>query len=58
MIQNHPGDASTTFMLLARDVPEFSGMYAVFGTCTPLETIQNLTRKPAVLKEIRIPAPY
>ncbi len=58
MVQNHPGDASTTFMLLAKDIPEFSGMYAVFGTCTPLETIQNLTRKPAVLKEIRIPDPY
>ncbi len=52
MVQNQPGVASTQFALLARDIPQFRGMYIVFGQCGPLELIDKLTREDAVIERI------
>ena len=52
MIQNHPGMASTQFALLARDIPQFKGMYVVFGRCESLELIDKLTRENAVIERL------
>jgi len=54
MVQSHPGMASASFMLLARDIPEFVGMYAVFGQCSPLSVIEALTEQEAVLFGVEI----
>lgn len=54
MIQAHPGTASTQFLILARNQASFHGMYANFGHCAPLETIDALTRKDAKILEIRV----
>jgi|GEM_PF-6430649 len=54
MVQSHPGLASASFMLLARDIPEFAGMYAVFGQCSPLSVIGALTAQEAVLFGVEI----
>ncbi len=56
MVQPYPGQASTQFMLLARDLPLLNGMYSVFGQCTPVDTIKQLTSADATLDHIeRIP---
>ena len=52
MIQNHPGMASTQFALLARTIPQFKGMYVVFGHCEPLDLIDKLTRENAVIERL------
>lgn len=49
MYAQYPGQASAQFMLLARDIEIFTGMYAVFGECAPLAVIEKLTRKGGVL---------
>ena len=54
MVQPHPGMASTQFILLARDMPIFKGMYVVFGQCGPIDMIQKLTKSEAVLESIAI----
>lgn len=56
MVQPYPGQASTQFMLLARDLPLLNGMYSVFGECTQIDTIKKLTSADATLDHIeRIP---
>lgn len=57
MVQAFPGTASASFMLLARDMPEFKGMYTVFGKCHALPLIEQLTKKKAVLKRVKILSP-
>ena len=54
MVQNHPGMASAQFMLMPRDNPKFANMYAIFGKCSPIETIYKLTREDANLERIDI----
>lgn len=54
MVQNYPGQAAAQFMLLASDIPVFKGMYAVFGQCAPIETIQKLTTVDAVLHSVSV----
>lgn len=54
MISPWPGQASTQFMILARDLPIFSGMYEVFGSCHDLEVIQKLTSEHATLDRIEL----
>lgn len=54
MVQPHPGMASAQFVLLARDVPVFKGLYPVFGQCGPIETIQTLTREDATLERVTV----
>jgi cyclophilin family peptidyl-prolyl cis-trans isomerase len=54
MVQAHPSTASTRFMLLARDIPEFYGMYTIFGQCHDLDLIQKLTREESRIKHIQI----
>lgn len=52
MVQNQPGRASTQFALLARDIPQFRGMYIVFGQCGPQELVDKLTREDAVIERV------
>ena len=52
MSQLHPGTASSNFILLARDITEFNGMYAVFGQCENIEAIEQLTKQKAVLERV------
>ena len=52
MVQSHPGTASSKFILLARDIVEFSGLYAVFGQCDDIDVIERLTKKKAVLERV------
>lgn len=52
MVQPYPGMAATQFVLLAKAVPAFAGMYPVFGKCGPIELISELTRKEAVLLQV------
>ena len=55
MLQPYPGQASTRFVLLARDEPNFKGMYAFFGACEPIDTIRALTKQEdAKLERIEI----
>lgn len=54
MVQSVPGTASAVFMLLARDIPEFSGMYAVFGQCRDISVIEKLTAQDATLDYVKI----
>ncbi len=54
MVQSLPGTASAVFMLLARDMPEFSGMYAVFGQCRDISVIEKLTAQDATLDYVKI----
>ncbi|MBR4984956.1 MAG: peptidylprolyl isomerase [Proteobacteria bacterium] len=54
MLQPYPGQASTRFVLLARDEPNFKGMYAFFGACEPLDTIKALTKHASTLERIEI----
>lgn len=54
MVQPYPGMASAQFILLAKRVPAFKGMYPVFGKCGPLQLIDELSRKDAVLEQIVI----
>ncbi len=54
MIQPHPNQASTRFAILQRDLPEFNGMYAVFGQCMEHEVISKLTEKEAVIQKITV----
>lgn len=52
MSQLHPGTASSNFILLARDITEFNGLYAVFGQCENIEAIEQLTKQKAVLERV------
>ena len=52
MSQLHPGTASSNFILHARDITEFNGMYAVFGQCENIEAIEQLTKQKAVLERV------
>ena len=54
MVQPHPNAASTRFMILARDIPEFYGMYTVFGQCSNMELIQSLSSEDATINHIQI----
>ena len=54
MVQKYPGQASAQFMLLASDIPEFKGMYAIFGQCAPLDTIEKLTETAAILQSVSV----
>ena len=54
MTQTHPGMASTRIAILARDVPEFSGMYTIFGQCEGGAVLEALTWKDASVVKIEI----
>ena len=55
MLQPYPGMASTRFVLLARDEPNFKGMYTFFGACEPIDAIRALTKQEdAKLERIEI----
>lgn len=54
MVQPHPNAASTRFMILARDIQEFYGMYTVFGQCTDTALIQSLSSEAAMIQHISI----
>lgn len=54
MVQAHPGTASTRFMLLTRDFPEFYGMYAVFGHCADVGLIQKWRSEDVVIQQIEV----
>ena len=54
MVQHQPGMASAQFILLARDIPEFNGLYPIFGQCAPIETIKTLTQEDATLLRVEL----
>jgi len=54
MVQPHPNKASTRFAILQRDIPEFSGMYIVFGQCQTTDVISKLTEKEAIIQKITV----
>ena len=54
MVQPHPGMASAQFILLSRDIPTFNGLYAIFGQCRPIETIELLTREEGTLTRVEL----
>ena len=57
MVQPYPGNASAQFILFADDMPEFMGLYTIFGQCSPIETIQRLTTQDATLERILLKSP-
>ena len=54
MVQAHPGQASTQFMLIPKENPRFKGMYIVFGQCGPLDIIDKLTHGGAILNRVDV----
>ena len=54
MVQPHPGMASAQCILMARDIPTFKGLDAIFGQCGPIETIELLTREEGTLTRVEL----
>lgn len=52
MVQNSPGQSRSAFFILAKDMPIFEGMFPIFGSCKPIEIIQELSNHKSELVRI------
>ncbi|MGI5828948.1 MAG: peptidylprolyl isomerase [Bradymonadia bacterium] len=52
MVQAAPGQSRSEFMVLAKDMPIFEGLFSIFGSCQPIEIIKELSNHKAELMRV------